>query len=280
MAAGRKTQTKTRKRAGATASASGKRLRRKSPVTAPEEPEPHHETLPAVWVNTAIGVLLLPFCWIATAALFHVFRTGGGERLWQSEAVWMFSAGFILWLPIYFFFPRPIGLYVVGHELTHALFIRLCGGRVGRIHTTREGGYVLTDKNNVLIALSPYFVPFWTLISLALLGTAGFFLEIPWFDRLLFFVTGVTWAFHLTFTLSMIRQGQPDIDDNGRFFSLTFVYLSNVLIIAAMLIVASPRVKARDFLGAARREGSALLHTASRVLPAWDHESVPVREDP
>jgi hypothetical protein len=229
---------------------------------APELPAP----LPVAWVKRAVAVVLLPCCWIATAALFEVFRASGARTLWHSPEVWLFSAGCLLWLAWWFFLPRPTALYVLGHEHTHALFIRLSGGRVGRVHATGTGGYVLTDKSNFLIALAPYFVPILTLLSLALLGVAGLLVEIPWFDRLLFFTTGFTWAFHITFTLAMIGKGQSDIDDHGRFFSLTFIYLANVLTIAALLMVASPRVSLAGFGRAAWDEAARLARTAASIL--------------
>ena len=222
--------------------------------------------IPIPRFKLVVGVLLLPLCWMATAGLFGVFNEPGGRGLWHSEEVWIFSVGFLLWLLAFLFLPRPTGLYVVGHEHTHAIFVRLCGGRVGRIHSTSEGGYIVSDKNNFLIALSPYIVPFWTLVSLAMLGSARFFIDIPWFDRLLFFSTGVTWSFHITFTIDMIWKGQPDIEENGRFFSLSLIYLCNILLIAIMLVVASPRVSQRDFFSRAAREGMEIFRAGRDLV--------------
>ena len=243
------------------------RLKRKPPVFQPEPSEVEEPlALPITWFKSLIGVLLLPLCWIATVALLTVFADERGRQLWQSEEVWIFSAGFLLWVLAFLFLPRPVGIYVVGHELTHAVFVWICGGRVGRIHTTHGGGYILTDRNNFLISLSPYIIPFWTVISLVLLGTARLALDIPWFDRVLFFSTGVTWAFHITFTIDMILKVQPDIEDNGRFFSLTLIYLSNVLLIAALLVMASPRVDLTDLGKSGAREAVALFHSARALF--------------
>ena len=53
--------------------------------------------------------------------------------------------------------------------------------------------------------------------------------------------------FHLTFTLWMIRRDQPDVNQNGRIFSFTIIFIANVLLICAMLIVASPTATFRGF---------------------------------
>jgi hypothetical protein len=238
--------------------------RRPEPDAPPAVPEPL--VVPLAWFKALVGVVLLPMCWIATVALFAVFERRQGGSLWHSEEVWLFSAGFLAWVLAFLFLPRPTGIYVVGHELTHAVFVWLCGGRVGRIHTTSEGGYILSDRNNFLISLSPYIIPFWTLVSLALLAGARLALDIPWFDRILFFSTGVTWAFHVTFTIDMIRKGQSDIEENGRFFSLSLIYLCNMLLISGLLVIASPAVSLVELGSAAADEAFALFRSTRELF--------------
>jgi hypothetical protein len=45
----------------------------------------------------------------------------------------------------------------------------------------------------------------------------------------------------------MIRRDQPDVAQNGRLFSFTVIFIANVLLICAMLIVASPTATFRGF---------------------------------
>lgn len=227
-----------------------------------EPPPPEPIRIPIAWFRRLVGVILLPLCWISTAALFGVFDEHGGRSLWHSREVWLFSVGFLLWVIAFIFLPRPTGIYVVGHEYTHAVFVRLCGGRVGRVHATADGGYVLSDRNNFLIGLSPYIVPFWTICSLAILSAAGLLIKIPYYHHVLFFCTGVSWSFHITFTIDMISKHQPDIEDNGRFFSLTLIYLCNVLIISGLLVLASPRVTLLSLGKRAAAEAMELYHGA------------------
>jgi hypothetical protein len=229
-----------------------------------EPPPPEPVRIPLVWFRRLVGVILLPVCWIVTAALFGVFEEAKGRSLWHSREVWLFSVGFLLWLIAFIFLPRPTGLYVVGHEYTHAIFVRLCGGRVGRVHASADGGYVLSDRNNFLIGLSPYIFPFWTFVSLAILGVAGLVLKIPYHHHVLFFCTGVSWSFHITFTIDMITKNQPDIEDNGRFFSLTLIYLCNVLIISALLVIASPRV---TLVGFGKRAAAEAMEMFNGAVP-------------
>src|SRR6476646_4520188 len=81
-------------------------------------------------------------------------------------------------------FLLPIVLYVFGHELTHALWVWLMGGRVSRFKVGREGGHILTDKNNFLIALSPYFFPLYSILVIALYGALSLFVNMQPYGRL------------------------------------------------------------------------------------------------
>ena len=64
---------------------------------------------------------------------------------------------------------------------------------------------------------------------------------------MLYALVGVTWAFHLTFTCWMIPKSQSDLSDNGTFFSLVIIYLTNLLLLGAMLIIASPNITFASF---------------------------------
>ena len=59
---------------------------------------------------------------------------------------------------------------------------------------------------------------------------------------LLFALIGITWAFHISFTVWMIPKGQTDLTYHGTFFSLVIIYLMNLLVLTVLLIVASPHV--------------------------------------
>ena len=128
--------------------------------------------------------------------------------------------------------------YVLGHELTHAIFVYICGGKVGGMHVTADGGYIMTNKSNILIALSPYFVPFWSMIILAVSSLLELFTDIPYHSEALYMLIGASWVFHLLWTLWMIPRDQPDLQENGVFFSLIVVSLANVVIISVMLCIA------------------------------------------
>jgi hypothetical protein len=204
--------------------------------------------VPTRWVKFVVALFLLPICAILSQTFFTVFaRATVTQRLWAGEEFWFFSLGAILWLIAFFGLPRPIVIYVFGHELTHALWVLLMGGRVSRIRVGRDGGHVVTTKANFWIALAPYFFPLYSILAIAIYGGLSLFLDMQPYGRLLYGVIGATWAFHFTFTCWMIPKNQTDLSDQGTVFSLVVIYLMNLLLLSAMLIFASPQITFAGF---------------------------------
>ncbi len=192
-----------------------------------------------VW-RWSMGLLLLPFCWITSWTFFTQFTNATLDHgFWKMPAFWYFATGALLmtgWFVSGLLRSFFLYLYVLGHELTHILFIWAFRGRVSDWGVSLDGGYVTTDKTNIAIALSPYFVPLWAVIGVilhALLSMA--FQATPISEKIMFGYVGFFWAFHLLWTLWMIPRDQPDLRENGTFLSLVIIYLANQLVLAALL---------------------------------------------
>lgn len=196
-----------------------------------------------------LGVCLLPLCWIFSQTFFSCFAHETLEhQFWATEGFWFFSMGVIMWLIVFFGLPRPLLLYVFGHELTHALWVWLLGGRVSAFRVRRDGGYIISDTNNVLISLAPYFFPLYSIAVMALWGALFLFHIDPWpYRRWFFALIGATWAFHLTFTCWMILKNQPDLVLHGTFFSLVIIYLVNLTVLSSFFIFSSPHASWAQF---------------------------------
>ena len=202
-----------------------------------------HARVPKRWVKFWIGLLLLPPALLLSQTFFTVFaRTTLHDHFWMTEEFWFFSLGVVLWLVTFFLLPRPVWLYVFGHELTHAIWVMLMGGKVHRFHVTRQGGHVLADRTNTLIALAPYFFPVYSVLAMGIYGLCALFFDVAPYHEVLYAVIGATWAFHLSFTVWMIPKGQPDLHYGGTFFSLMVIYVLNIALLCALLIIASPRL--------------------------------------
>ncbi len=204
--------------------------------------------VPKRWVKFLVGLFLLPLAGLLTQTFFTAFaRTTIRDQFWITEEFWFFALGAVLFLVAFFGLPRPLWLYVFGHELTHAIWVILMGGRVHKFHVASEGGHILADRTNTWIALAPYFFPIYSVIAVVLYGLCGFFVDVGPYRQLLYAVIGVTWTFHLAFTCWMITKGQPDLHYGGTFFSIMIIYLINLALLAMLLILASPQVTWKSF---------------------------------
>src|SRR5436309_8201021 len=169
----------------------------------------------AKWVKTIIAVLLLPLCIGATRALIVVLRASG-----SADTVWVaMLAGAACWLVIYLLLPKPMWVYVFGHELTHAVWTWLFGGKVKKFKATANGGHVIVDKSNFLISLAPYFFPIYVAL-IVLVFTAGHLIW-NWKSYLVWFhlLVGAAYAFHVTLTWHILQTKQSDITQQGYLFS-------------------------------------------------------------
>lgn len=220
-------------------------------------------------------ILLLPLCITMVFALarqlWHSSAVVNNIEFWLSVPVWYAVMGAMLFVALILAGLMQTGLiyvYVLGHELTHAIVAKCSGGKVSTFRITAEGGYVESDKDSVLIALSPYFVPLWMLcwmLVLWLLNLAFPFEEYPaWFAA----GFGFWWFFHLYWTIWVIPREQPDMIEKGLLFSLLIVFAVNILILLVVLIcfgVITPSGYLADFLyalGQMREAAVALLQYA------------------
>jgi hypothetical protein len=180
------------------------------------------------WLKFVIAVLLLPASaaiTVTAAKIGHALMAGS-----LASPAWAFAGGYLLWLMIFTLLPKPTRTYVLGHELTHALWALLMGARVSGLSVRKTGGQVRTSKTNWAITLAPYFFPFY-----AVLFIAGFFLahaiwNLTSYLSVLYLLVGLGWSFHVTFTLMiLLTVNQPDVKSQGVLFSAVVIYVMNVL---------------------------------------------------
>ena len=189
------------------------------------------------WFKLLVGLLLLPVCGGGAVGLGRVLRASG-----QADTLWVAAlSGAACWLVIYLMLPKPMRIYVFGHELTHALWTWLLGGRVTKFKASADGGHVVVSKSNFLIALAPYFFPLYAVLVVVVFAAGQYFWNwqryVVWFHLLL----GAAYAFHVTLTWHILKSSQSDITDQGYLFSAVIIFLGNV----AVLLVGIPLLTAR-----------------------------------
>jgi hypothetical protein len=173
------------------------------------------------------ALALLPVDVGMTWALALVVRDSvGALHFWVP-----LSLGIALWLLVYNTLPRPMWLYVFGHELTHALCAWCFGAKVQGFRVGRGGGEVRVSRSNTIIALGPYFLPIYAILwSLAALGARIWLGRPDWLLPVFHAGLGFTYAFHVTMTAVILRVRQPDLVGEGFLFSAVVIWFGNVLV--------------------------------------------------
>src|SRR5215467_6984698 len=145
--------------------------------------------------------------------------SGSADTIWAATL-----AGAACWLAIYLLLPKPMWVYVFGHELTHALWAWLFGGKVKKFKASNKGGQVVLTKSNFLIALAPYFFPLYAFLVVALFGLGNWLWNwhayLVWFHLLL----GAAYAFHVTLTFHVLKSSQSDVTEQGYLFSAVIIF--------------------------------------------------------
>ncbi|MEW6158858.1 MAG: hypothetical protein AB1813_15650 [Verrucomicrobiota bacterium] len=189
-------------------------------------------------IKFLIGLLLLPLCAGAAQALLQVIRASG-----NADTVWVaLLSGAACWLVIFLMLPKPMWVYVVGHELTHVLWVWIFGGRVKKFKATAKGGHVVTTRTNFLIALAPYFFPLYGALVILVFMVGQWIGDWTrhrvWFHLLL----GAAYAFHITLTLYVLQNRQSDVTEHGYLFSAVVIWLGNLLVLLAGIPLVTGQV--------------------------------------
>ena len=181
-------------------------------------------------LKVVIGVMLIPFCVVFTWVLYRLIWEIRPETISAVPAdTWGLLIGFLLWVTLFLSLPRPVFTYVLGHELTHALWVILLGGRASNLKVSRKGGSVQVSKTNFMIALAPYFFPFYTVLVILIYGVFSLFIDQHTYRPFWMGCIGLSWGFHVTFTVLMLSHHQTDAQQHGHVFSYVFIYLANVV---------------------------------------------------
>lgn len=228
-------------------------------------------TVPKSLVKLVIGLFLLPVAWILTKTFLQAFTTSLHHGLLATQPFGCFASGAVLFGILFFIVPQQLLMipYVLGHEVTHALWVWLFGGKVAdHFHVSEEGGHVMTDRVNTWIILSPYFFPIYSVLVVTLYGAASLAADLNPFRWILFLLLGFTLAFHLVFTCLLIMKGQPDLHYGGTFFSLMVIYLINLMVITGLLLCTSRIITLQHF-GTLLAANTIDLFETSRALLEW-----------
>ena len=133
-------------------------------------------------------------------------------------------------------------LYVLGHELTHALAAWSTGGKVFAIKVGDDGGHVDVSHSGTIVALAPYCVPFHALLVVVGYRVLVWLRPEAQTETLFLFLIGGALSFHALMTWEALTDArQPDLDAaGGALFSLALIVAANGLLALVALKVLFP----------------------------------------
>jgi hypothetical protein len=192
------------------------------------------------WISaTLLGLLLLP----ATAGLgltLFDYLVGLHSEPDVLPGLLLFLSGFTGWIVVFVFLNRPVRLYIFSHELAHLLAAWAGGVSGGELSVRRDGGSVRVGRVTFWIALAPYVIPLYSLATVLIFGLIPDTAVPGWFPGLLPLLLGITWSFHVTFTLFAVCQPQSDFRAYGTFGSLSVILCLNLLFLTLMAAFVHP----------------------------------------
>ncbi len=178
--------------------------------------------------------------WMA-ACLLRLPKGFLWQQSWGRNILFGTGAGILLFAKA-----RFLPVYILGHELTHWLAAKLTGCPTGKIRLGLRKGSVEVLGGGGFVCLAPYVFPFYA----ALWGGIVAFLSLlplhypSWARSAALFLLGAAWAYHLVLTIYAVRIGQSDFDHWGRIPSFAFLLAGNLLLVFAILALASPDPRA------------------------------------
>ena len=182
-------------------------------------------------IKVLIGILLLPVAVAASTAFAG--QLSGIEEFQGSPAY--FLNGAVIYLIMHLVLYKPNYFYVLGHEIAHALATFICGGGVCSFRVSARGGGVLTTKSNFFIALFPYFFPTYTLFFWLVYFLFSLFRDVSKLIPHFLFLVGFSLTFHLVMTINSLKVKQTDIFKTGYLFSVSLIYILNILLVSLIL---------------------------------------------
>ena len=165
------------------------------------------------------------------------------------------GGGFLFFLILFLLFGPPVKSYILEHELSHIIFALLSGVKVKQVVIKKNEGYVRTEKVNLVIALAPYSLPLYTLVSFVLYRTVAFFFRSAVISSIFYSIMGLTLSFHFIATVHYLRLDQPDLKRYGYFPSLILIFTWSLCVISLVLALLFERVQALEYFRAAVMHG-------------------------
>ena len=174
-----------------------------------------------------IGAACLPLTITASRAFWAQLQ---GLTMLDSGNQIYFLWGVCSYVVMHLFFFKPQYIYNLGHEVVHVFSTWLSFGRAKNLKVSDQGGSVQTTKSNFFINISPYFIPIYTLLLCLAYFLLSKFGDVTNYAPYFIFFIGFTFTMHILLTAEALKAAQPDLIKTGYLFSLSLIYVINVML--------------------------------------------------
>jgi len=209
-----------------------------------------------------ISLVLIPAC----VAITISFYSGIVSIKYISVPGMVFILGALAYSILHLLFFKLNFLYVLCHELTHAIATFFSGGKVKDFKISGKEGSVITTTPNFFVTLAPYIVPGYTVFIALLYFLLSFFVDVGRYSGIFVFIIGFTLMFHLAYTAEGIREKQSDLIKAGYLFSISFIYITNFLITFSIISLLFKELSCLDFLSGTFEKSKEFYYSFWRQL--------------
>ncbi len=180
-----------------------------------------------------IAIVLLPITIIGVISFVSLM----GTIKWYTHPAVLLLIGGSVYCVIHVVSAQKSFAYVIGHEAVHAVTSMLLGGKIISFFVSRKQGSVSTTKDNFIISLAPYCVPFYAVVILLCYYGVSIVVNVEPCRPTAIFLLGAALSHHFLLTVHYIKIGQRDITEHGILFSFTIIVLVNIIIVTLLLSI-------------------------------------------
>lgn len=213
-------------------------------------------------IRFIFSVLLIPAC----VAFTITFYNGVIDIRGMSQSGLIFILGALSYSILHLILFKLDFLYVLGHEAAHAIATFFSGGKVLGMKVSAKEGSVKTTSPNFFVMLAPYLVPVYVVILALVYFILSFFMDVSRLSGYFMFFIGFTLMFHLAYTAESIREKQSDLMKTGYFFSISFIYIVNIVIAYFIISLLFPKLLFFDFISASFEKSKQFYYSFWRQL--------------
>lgn len=146
------------------------------------------------------------------------------------NAGWLFIGGAAAYFVMHYFIYKPITIHTFAHELTHAIWSWMFGGKLKQFNVSGGSGNVVVTVTNIFVRLAPYFFPLYAILAMVTYGVISLLVGDHRYFSYAAIIMGVTIAFHVAMTIRSLRVEQSDLTGPGYVFSMPFILIMNMIV--------------------------------------------------